>query len=230
MPSISYTDQFSISSDSFKKLTAKGDKVHFRLLNDPVYEGKHFIKQGDEWLVEPCPRINAKQECFYCEQFFGLMKEAKAETDKDKIEEIKKEANKSKATIIFYFPILNRDEEIFQILQGPKLFFDKLGDEAKAGINILEKDYIMTRTEKPGSDYYVLTRMDSADTKPLTEKEIAESAKKNIAIEDFVGIKKEKPVSDRKSPRRTPKDPIMEVTAPQGNPEPIPWEQDEPAE
>lgn len=192
----------SSSPKTFVSLKAKGDKITFRILGKPYYNGIHFIKKDDgKWDIVPCPRINEKETCTICEKYFNTLKEVSKfkETDKALFEEGKKEAEKYRSTINIFFPILNREDEQFQIFQTRVGIKKKIDAELGMGIDVLKKDYIVMRTEQPGNDYYTLSRLDSEDTKPLSKKELEEVKKfKSTKLEDLVnGVKDdESPISE----------------------------------
>jgi hypothetical protein len=190
MPYLNFGEELSFSKNTFIKLSGKNDQLHFRLLGTAYYEGKHFIKKADgKWEVLPCQRINTKQGCEYCKLYFEHLEEALKvkDTSKKEYEALKKEADKYKAAISIYYPVLNRKTETFQIFETKMGIRKKIEAELAAGIPVLERDFIVTRTENPGADYYTLTRLDSADTQPLTDKEKEEIEKaKTTDLESLI--------------------------------------------
>ena len=199
-PYSEFGEKIISSQTLYISLKGKGDKVKFRILGKPYYNGKHFTKDGDKWIVTPCPRINSKEDCDLCEKYFKTMAEAnKNKKDKELFEAGKKEANKYKNTISVYFPIINRDLEQFQIFQTKVGIKNKIDAEILLGTPILERDFIVMRTEVPGSDYYTLSRVDSADSKDFTDKEKSEVKKfKEMDLEAVInGVKDdESPISE----------------------------------
>jgi len=191
MPTIGYekNEVFSSKPESlFVSLKNKGDKIHIRILGSMFYDGKHFIKNPDNsWNVIPCVRTNKGQKCSYCEEYFKILSKINKDTPKDKIKEIKKEASKFKPTLTFYIPVLDRDKEKFRIFKTKLSIRRRIEEEIQMGTPILERDFIVLRTEKPGADYYTMSRVDSADTKPLTDKEKEEIEKyKETDIESLI--------------------------------------------
>jgi hypothetical protein len=181
MPYANFGEEINTSSNLFFKLKAKGDTVHFRILGVPYYEGKHFSQDADgKWVITPCPRINKNGECELCKQFFAAMADVKKmqvnKEPEEVIKEAKKAANKLGATVSVYYPIINRKTETFQIFQTGMGVRSKIEAEVQLGTPVLKRDFIVLRTEKQGN-YYALTKVDSADTKEYTEKELEEVKK-----------------------------------------------------
>lgn len=163
------------SGNTFLRVKQKGDKIQFRIAQNPTYVGKHFIQKEEGWDVPLCVRINDNEECSYCEQYFKLMKEAKKfADDKAKSDKLKKEARHYNCSITFYFPVLDRDTQEFGILQTTYGVRNKINEFYENGTDVLSKDFILRNTgsESP-KDRYSLTIVDSTDTKPFTEKETA---------------------------------------------------------
>jgi hypothetical protein len=180
-PFANFGEEINTSSNLFSKLKAKGDTIHFRILGVPYYDGKHFSKDdNDKWVITPCPRINEKQECETCKKYFAAMADVKKMQangePKHVIEEAKKVANKYSASVSVYYPIINRKTETFQIFQTGMGVRNKIEAEVKLGTPVLKRDFIVLRTEQQGN-YYALTKVDSADTKEYTEKELEEVKK-----------------------------------------------------
>ena len=66
MPSFNMGETLNIDKGGmFVKLKSKGDKIKFRLIKGGYYDGKHFIKNGDKWIVTDCPKIMHGKECEY---------------------------------------------------------------------------------------------------------------------------------------------------------------------
>lgn len=185
MPTANFGESVDFSASRFTKLKSKGDKIQFRILDAPFYDGKHFLKDGDEWDVQPCPRINEGAECEYCEKFFKAHREAK----KDGLsqDDTRKLTDPWKPSISFYFPVLNRDTEKFEVFQTTKSVRDAIETEREMGTNVLTTDFVVLRTEKPGSGYYKVSTVDSSKTKDLSPKEVEEAEKGlEIGLEDYV--------------------------------------------
>lgn len=148
------------------------------------YDGKHFLKDGEDWDIRKCPRINEGNPCDICEKYFDIIKKITKESTEDEKKAIKKQADPFKSSITFYIPVIDRKTEelkIFQTKLSVRRYFES---EVGLGTNILERDFITIRTENPGPNYYSTSRVDSAETRPLTEKEreaIKEAKKLNLA-------------------------------------------------
>lgn len=176
----------------FLRLKSKGDKVQFRLAKGAVYEGKHFLtnEQG-ETEFSYCARIMTQgaEKCPTCEKFFELKREAKETPDKSKREELLQDASKKYGVkISFYWPIVDRADGKAKILQTSLSVRSKFESMVEAGVNILDSDFILLRTETPGADYYSLIRVDSKDTKELSKEEKEELTKaKNMDLEEILG-------------------------------------------
>jgi hypothetical protein len=178
MPVVQFGEKADFSNSQFTKLKGKGDKIRFRLLGAPFIQGKHFFEIGPkEFDVQDCPRVNEKSECQHCTTYFKIMARGKKTGDKTVMEQAKKEAEPFKATISAYFPILNRQTETFQIFQNKLGLKGKVEAEKDLGVKVLNVDWIVSRTEEPGANYYSLSRVDSAETPELSEKEKVEIQK-----------------------------------------------------
>lgn len=169
------------SGNLYLRAKQKGDKLTFRIAQNPVYTGKHFTKLEDgKWDVISCPRINEGSECEFCELFFKFKAEAKKlkGVDDKKAKENEEQARNYSVAVSFYFPVLNRDTEEFGILQTTMGVRNKLNAQHEAGVKVLEKDWILLNTgsANPG-ERYMITPVDSADSKPLSDKEKAEFIK-----------------------------------------------------
>ncbi|MDX9743620.1 MAG: hypothetical protein RBT59_07390 [Arcobacteraceae bacterium] len=109
------------------------------------------------------------------------------DTDKELYEEGKKSASKYQATVTVYFPVINRKLEAFQIFQTTVGIKKKIDAEIALGTPVLERDFMVIRTEEPGSNYYTLSKVDSADSKDFTDKEKEEVEKfKKMNLENIV--------------------------------------------
>lgn len=188
MPVAEFGEKVNFGASKFTKLKSKGDKIHFRILGAPFYDGKHFMESSESdsgWEVVPCPRINEGGECEICEMFFKAHRSAK----KDGLD--KKETDKLtqpfKPAISFYYPVLNRETEEFEVFQTTQGVRNQIEAKIELGIKVMDKDLIVVRTEQPGSNYYSLDVVDSADTKELTGKEMTEVEKgKKTNLEDYI--------------------------------------------
>lgn len=142
-----------------------------------MHTGKHFTNNEDgSWNVLDCSRINENSECELCEEYFSIMKEAKAAEDsgdKGAATELKEQARKGgkQVAIQFFYPVLNRDTQSFGILQTTYGVKKKIDDMYNSGVKITERDMTLLNTGKPAAARYTLTVVDSADSGPLSEKE-----------------------------------------------------------
>jgi hypothetical protein len=193
MPYTEYDEPYNTGNlfDVIFRLIRKDEKIHFRLIGKPYYDGKHFLKNDDgSWNVVDCDRINLQAPCEYCARYFQIIKESKLTNDKDLIEAGKKQAQQWKATLSFYLPIINREIEEFQVFKTTLSVKKGLEEEVAMGTPVMERDFIVLRTEKPGSEYYKLSRLDTGDTKPLNKKEKAEIERfKSMDLSDIVSGK-----------------------------------------
>lgn len=170
-------------TDVFVALKAKGEKIVFRLAQPTyTYDAKHFSQEADgKWVVVDCPRIMLNEDCHNCETYFEYAKEIKALKEQkgsaDKVKKLENEARKFKAKTTFNYAILNRDTKQAQILQVSLMIRLKIDELFNAGFSVVGSDFIYTRTEKPGNEYYSFLRKDSADVQPLDEEEEKELKK-----------------------------------------------------
>lgn len=187
MPYADFGEKVNFNSSQFLKLKSKNDAVRFRILGKPFIDGKHFSKTPEgEWDIQPCPRVNEKSKCEKCDKFFSIIMKAKKTGDKTLIEQAKKEAEPYKCTVSVYYPIINRDTEEFAIFQTTMGVREEVEVEGALGTKVLETDFMVMRTEVPGK-YYRFSKVDSAETLPLTEKELSEVEKfKTIKLDEIV--------------------------------------------
>lgn len=196
MPKIDFGQKISFGGSDFIRLKSKGDKAHFRFAGSAVYEGKHFITDdyGNIKTVF-CPHIMGNQPCEICKNWSKLMKEMKEEKSEAKRKDIERKARDFKVAISFFYPVLDRTSEAVEehkakILQTTTLVRQAIEAEVEAGIDVLEVDYILTRNEGAPATYYSLIRLDSKDTKKLTDAEWVEYEKaKMLDIEEILGHK-----------------------------------------
>jgi len=193
MPMVQFGEKLSFSQKKFFKLEGKGDKLRFRILGIPFIEGKHFFENPDgTWDIQPCVRVNEKKQCEHCEKFFSILAKAKKTGDKTLIEQAKKEAQPWQARIFVYYPVIDRLEAEFKIFQTTIGVRTKIEAERDMGANVLKSDFVVMRTEQPGTAYYSLSKVDSADSTPLlpVEEEIIE-AYENMDLSELVGGSKD---------------------------------------
>lgn len=189
--SLSFGQKLPSTGNTFLRLKGKGEKVQFKIAQEPVFDGKHFVELSDpetheiKWEVTECPRIASGDECEKCEQYFELMamikKFKQAENVDDNHSEVKRmrqDARKYAVSIQFYFPILNRNDGKFAILQVTNGVRNKFNAQFENGIDVMSKEWILSNTGSPSpAERYSLSLVDSADVKPLTPEEEEEFAK-----------------------------------------------------
>ena len=179
----------------FISLKAQGEKVTFRLAQGTYsYDGKHFTKTAEGWAIGYCPRIMSEEPCNLCQRYFEINKGVKKLKEENapagEISEAEKESNLYKPKITFYYAILNRDLKQAQILKATlstRLKFDELQEN---GVDVMGSDFILTRTEKPGADYYSLIRKDSKDSPEIYEEELNEFGKAQVFNIDELAVSK----------------------------------------
>lgn len=162
----------------FIKLKDKGETFRIRFIRpDFFYDGKHFTELADhKWDIQGCPRINEDNYCDTCEKAQEILSTLNGVKDENERKAIKEKAKPFQPSISFYYPVIDRADETAKILQVSMGIRIKLEERLKKGEEVLKYDYDITRTEKPGSEYYTLERVDSAETKELTEREKVEVA------------------------------------------------------
>lgn len=199
MPTAQWGDKQTFSASKFTKLKSKGDKIQFRILGNYHYDGKHFMENSSSesgWDVKPCTRINDGAECEICETFFAAHRSAKKEGLDRK--ETDKLTNPFKPAISYYFPVLNRDTEQFEIFQTTQGVKNAIDGKLELNPKVLDRDLIVVRTEAPGNGYYSLDVVDSADTREFSDKEIIEVEKGKVTnLGDYInGTSEEKQEDD----------------------------------
>lgn len=188
MPQVGFGEKLNSGGSQFFKLESKGDRLQFRLLDAPFVEGKHFFQDDDGgWDIQPCPRINDGDKCPHCDKFFALKRQVKKESDKTIIAQLNKEADYWKPSTFVYYPVINRETGEFTVFQTTVGVRQQIEDEYALGVKVLDVDFIALRTETPGSGYYKVSRVDSAETKALTdaEKQVVEDYK-NMDLSELV--------------------------------------------
>lgn len=197
MPQAQMGNRLPIDSTKlFIDLKSKNEKITIRFAaKDFYYNGKHFtLGEDQKWQVTDCPRVNENKPCGICDIYFDLAhqaKKAKDQGDKALEEKLMKEASQYKAKTTFYYPVLDRDSGLAKILKTTLSTRLRLEEYLEKGIAVLNYDFIYMRTERVGNDYYTLDRIDSAETKPLTESDNAELLKaQNFDLADIVNGKK----------------------------------------
>lgn len=188
MPSLAFGQKLQTGFSQFTKLKDKGDKLRFRLLDAPFVEGKHFFKlQDGSWEVVPCVRINDGQKCVHCDTYFSMIANAKKSGDKTVLEQAKQEARQFQCAVVVYYPVIDRETEEFKLFQTTLGVRGKIEAEFELGTKVLDVDFIVLNTGGVGKDRYMLTKADSADTKPLTSKELeAKSKYKTMDLSEMI--------------------------------------------
>ena len=213
MPSATMGEKTALDSQGlFIQLEAKDQQFQLRFISgDYHYDGKHFMRLPDgKWDVSDCPRINEDLHCVNCERYFELMepakdlkkalKEAEANDDEGEvaklekqIKKIKDQAEPYKAKVSFYYIVLERGERAShkaKIFKTTIMVRKQLEGILEMGQAVLGRDFIVRRTEVPGS-YYTTLPVDSAETPELTEDEKLEIEKaQNWNLADKVNGKK----------------------------------------
>ncbi|MBV6446333.1 MAG: hypothetical protein IFNCLDLE_02626 [Ignavibacteriaceae bacterium] len=189
MPTANFGEDIKIGSGNFfVSLKEKDESIRVRLLAAPYYDGMHFLKKADgTWDRIACTRVNEGNPCGYCEQYFDIIGAVKDKDDKVKMDEARKAADPYRATITFYYPVINRETQQFQIFKTRKSVRDDIEAKSRKGIKVLERDLVITRTERPGAGYYSVDVMDSSETAPLTALENEAVAKyKEKSLEEYI--------------------------------------------
>jgi hypothetical protein len=152
-----------------------------------------------------CPKIMTEEHCDICEKYYTMVAEAKKIEDKNVKEEKMKEAKYYKCATAFYYPILDRTPDLLgkpvegkaKILKTTLSIRLKVDEKTALGKDVTKNDWIIVRTEKPGSDYYSLDSVDSADCLALSEGEIKEIEEaKTWNMEDKIGTKTKQSSTD----------------------------------
>ena len=170
------------SGGQFLRMKQANDKIQFRIAQEPVFEGKHFVEKEDKtWAVTPCGRINSGDDCDLCDQFFAIKSEeklARESGDKEAADALKNDARHFAATTIYYFSVLNRDTGKAAILQTTMGVKNEMDKKALDGVKAFDRDWILRNTGSASpKDRYSLTVVDSAETKKIEGDETAEFAK-----------------------------------------------------
>ena len=183
--SLSFGQSLPGSGSNFLRLKIKGEKVQFRIAQEPVYDGKHFIQLTDpdtkeaKWQVTECSRIASGEECAYCEQYFELMAHIKkfklaegVDDEHPEVKRMKTEAGKNSVNIQWYFPILNRADGKFAILQTTNGVRNKFNAQFANGIDVMSKEWVLSNTGSPSpAERYSISLVDSADVKKFSPEE-----------------------------------------------------------
>jgi len=181
--SLEFGKSMSGASSLFRRLGEKGDHIQFKIAQNPVYTGKHFQQKETGWDITECVRVNNHEECDRCNEYFrikALSKKAKASGNEEEHTKLENEARDYNASIQFYFPVLNRNTEDFDILQTTYGVRNQLNEHFESGVDVLEKEWILRNTGIKGAKKYSLSMVDSAEVAPLSESEVIafEMAKK----------------------------------------------------
>lgn len=190
MPVVDFGSKLSGGKRDFVRLKEAGSSLHFRLLGPAVAEGNHFFQTDGEWDIQPCPRINKGEECEHCRALFNLLDAIPGEIKKDK-EAYSKEKNSIKnsnrplvVAITYNFPVIDRETHQFAVFQATPGTRTRIEAEFALGTKMLDVDFKAKNTGLNGKDRYALTRVDSAETEPLTPAE--SDIKEKFNLNDFV--------------------------------------------
>lgn len=180
--SLSFGQNLPSTGGLFLRIKEKGDQVQFKIAQEPVYTGKHFIQTETGWDVSECPRIASGDECERCNKYFELMSMVKkfkaAEKVDDTHPEVKRMRNEARqyaVSIEFYFPILDRGDGKFKILQTTNGVRNKFNVQFEAGVDVMGTEWILRNTGSPSpAERYMLAPVDSSKVAPLTPEEVEE--------------------------------------------------------
>lgn len=188
MPIVEFGEKLQTGNSPFSKLKSKGEQIQFRLLGAPFIEGKHFFELEDGWDIQPCNRVNGEGKCDHCDIYWSIIGKAKKTGDKTILKQAEKEAKPYQNSISVYYPVIDRNTGKFAVFQTTPGVRKEIEAEYEVGTKVLDIDWIVLRTENPGSSYYKVSKVDSADTSPLTSDELEEVGRfKTIDLADFVG-------------------------------------------
>jgi len=176
MPYLDFGEELPRSGSKFTRLKESGDKLQFRIIGRVFVEGNHFFLTDGKWDIIPCVRINEQAECEYCARFFEAMRSIPKTEDKDEYRKLRDEVKKTvpgcEPGISYNFPVINRETGEFTVFQATPGIRNKIEAEHTLGTKVMTVDFIAKNTGKKGKDRYLLTRVDSADTKELTAEEV----------------------------------------------------------
>jgi hypothetical protein len=176
-PFVPFGSDLPKRSSNFTQLNKVGDSLQFRILGFPFAEGNHFLKTEDgNWDVQPCPRINHQDSCEHCETFFRAIRSIPKTEDKKEYNKLRDEVKESlpkgtEVTITWNYPVINRETGEYTVYKATPGIRSKIENEASLDVPVLEVDFKVKNTGKPGKDRYAFSRVDSSDTKPLTAAE-----------------------------------------------------------
>lgn len=193
--SLSFGQQLPGSGDKFLRVKQKGDQVQFKIAQEPVFTGKHFIQftdpetQQTKWEVPECSRITSGEDCEHCEKFFAVKARQKKllggrkpndlnNEERQEFNRMDLEARQYGATIEFYFPILDRSDGKFKILQTTNGVRNKFNAQFEAGVDVLDTEWILRNTGSASpAERYMLTPVDSSKVAKFSAEEEEEWAK-----------------------------------------------------
>lgn len=177
------------SGDMFLSLKNKGDKVQFRIGQEPVHTGKHFAQTATGWDVTECPRIMSNEDCETCIQYFKIRAQMKKllagrkEKDLEGAERkehtvLDNESRKFAVAIQWHFPIIDRDDGKFKILQTTNGVRNKFNALFEQGVDVMDTEWVLSNTGSASpAERYLLSAVDSKKVKEFTPEEEAEWAK-----------------------------------------------------
>ena len=146
------------SEGRYIRLKSQGDKIKFRIAGTPVYQVDHWV-EGEKI---PCKKYGGGGgECSFCEDYRRAVELGDEEMQR-----------KFRPVTTFLYPILNRVTGKAQIFQfTAKSIHYAISGYAKEGVDVFGCDWVVERTEEPGSGYYSVMRLGSEE---LTEEEQAQ--------------------------------------------------------
>ena len=177
MPYLDFGEKLPSGSKNFTRLKKTGDRIQFRIIGKVYAEGNHFFLEDDgRWNIVSCKRINDGESCSHCNKFFEALKQIPKIEDKEEYRKARDEAKKSvpgcEPGITYNFPVIDRDNQSFTILQATPGVRSKLEAEFQLGTKMFSTDFVLMNTGKHGKDKYALTKVDSKDTRDMSETEI----------------------------------------------------------
>jgi hypothetical protein len=102
----------------------------------------------------------------------------KVDDDNAEVKRMRQDARKYAVAIQFYFPILNRNDGKFAILQVTNGVRNKFNAQFENGVDVMNKEWILSNTGSASpAERYSLSLVDSADVKKLSPEEEEEFAK-----------------------------------------------------
>lgn len=192
---LGFGQQLPGSGNNFVRLKQKGDKIQFRIAQEPAFYAKHFIQLTDQetgqvkWDVPECIRIMNGEECEYCVSFFKIKSKQKkllAGRKKDDLEKEERQefnrldlqARQFAPTVEHYFAVLDRLDGKAKILQTTNGVKNKFNSYFETGRDVFETEWLLSNTGSDSpAERYLLQPIDSAKVQNFTSQEEEEWAK-----------------------------------------------------